>query len=77
MLVDSDYDQAHLEDLGCPNLTGEINSRVCTFATNKNVHSHAQTNTHLGESSDSVLIGEEWGVIADLEVEVNCLVSES
>lgn len=33
-------------------------------------------NTHLSESSDSVLIGEEWRVIANLEVKVNCLVCE-
>lgn len=37
---------------------------------------HTQGRAHLGESSHSVLIGEEWGVIADLEVKVNCLVCE-
>lgn len=38
---------------------------------------HPNTHTaHLGESSDSVLIGEEWRVIADLEVKVNRLVCE-
>lgn len=31
---------------------------------------------YLGESSHSILIGEEWRVIANLEIKVNCLVSE-
>lgn len=31
---------------------------------------------YLGESSDPILIGEEWRVIADLEVKVNRLVCE-
>ena len=31
---------------------------------------------YLGESSDSVLIGEEWRVIPNLKVKVNCLVCE-
>lgn len=31
---------------------------------------------YLGKSSDSVLIGEEWRVIPNLKVKVNCLVCE-
>lgn len=31
---------------------------------------------YLGESSDSVLIGKEWRVIANLEVKVNRFVRE-
>lgn len=40
----------------------------------EHVYTHNQTN--LGESSDSVLIGEEWRIIADLEVKINRLVCE-
>lgn len=35
-----------------------------------------QTCTHLSKSSESVLIGEEWRVVANLEVKVNRLVCE-
>lgn len=31
---------------------------------------------YLSKSSDSVLIGEKWRVIANLEVKVNCLMGE-
>lgn len=51
--------------------------RYTGYSRNKNILYVAQnTNAHLGESSDSVLIGKEWRVIANLEVKINGLVCE-
>lgn len=37
---------------------------------------HKKNQTYLGQSSDSVLVGEKWRIIANLEIEVNRLVRE-
>lgn len=51
-------------------------NHCCVGNTDKLVLYISTHTAYLGESSDSVLIGEEWRVIPNLKVKVNCLVCE-